>query len=53
MTYAHPQVADEVLRIAMGDPKLLTAVGLDVCSSRLDLELGTSSAYLSAALRLA
>jgi len=39
VTYTHPQVAEEVLRIAMGDPRALIAIQMDVCPSRLDLEL--------------
>ena len=39
VTYTHPQVAEEVLRIAIGDPKALMAVEMDICPSRLDLEL--------------
>src|SRR5262249_35195822 len=38
-TYTHPQVAEEVLRIAMDESKALVAVDMPVCASRLDLEL--------------
>ncbi|MHB1557911.1 MAG: hypothetical protein ACYC61_10555 [Isosphaeraceae bacterium] len=38
-TFTHPQVAEEILRIAMDDSKALVAVDMQVCASRLDLEL--------------
>jgi hypothetical protein len=39
VTYAHPQIAEEILRISMGQPLALAAVEVNTCYALLDLEL--------------
>ncbi len=39
VTYGHPQIAEEILRIAMGQPLALAAVEVNTCYALLDLEL--------------
>lgn len=39
LTYAHPQIAEEILRITMGQPLALAAVEVSTCYASLDLEL--------------
>lgn len=39
VTYAHPQIAEEILRIGMGQPLALAAVEAHTCYGPLDLEL--------------
>lgn len=39
LTFAHPLIAEELLRISVGSPAVLTAVEKDTCLNLLDLEL--------------
>jgi hypothetical protein len=39
ITYAHPLISEEILRIAQGDSEALQAIGMRTCFNLLDLEL--------------